>query len=87
LLLRLPTELIDGNFVIWIDGEKISDFDQIKDGDVNVVLLTVDADSELLTIMGTSVVPEFGTMGIMILLISIISMIALSQKSRIQLKF
>ena len=72
LELILPSDLIDGNFVIWIDGEKISDFDQVKDDDVNVVFLTVDADSELLTIMGTSVVPEFGTMGIMILLISII---------------
>ena len=86
LELRLPSDLIDGNFVIWIDGEKISDFDQVKDDDVNVVFLTVNADSELLTIMGTSIVPEFGTMGIMILLISIISMIALSQKSRIQVK-
>jgi len=87
LELRLPSDLIDGNFVIWIDGEKISDFDQVKDDDVNVVFLTVDADSELLTVMGTSVVPEFGTMGIMILLISIISMIALTQKSRIQVNF
>ncbi len=87
LELRLPSDLIDGNFVIWIDGEKISDFDQIKDDDVHVVFLTMNADSELLTIMGTSVVPEFGTMGIMILLISIISVITLSQKSKIQLKF
>jgi len=27
LELRLPTNLIDGNFVIWIDGQKISDFE------------------------------------------------------------
>ena len=87
LELRLPSDLIDGTFVIWIDGEKITAFEQVKEDDVNVVFLTVDADSKLLTIMGTSVVPEFGTMGIMILLISIISMIALSQKSRIHVKF
>ena len=87
LELRLPSDLIDGNFVIWIDGEKISDFEQVKDGDLNIVFLTVDVDSELLTVMGTSVVPEFGTIGVMILLISIISMIALSRKSRILVKF
>ncbi|MGY5147783.1 MAG: plastocyanin/azurin family copper-binding protein [Candidatus Nitrosopumilus sp. bin_7KS] len=87
LELRLPSELIDGNFVIWIDGEKLSDFDQVRDGDFNVVLLSVEHDSKLLTIMGTSVVPEFGTMGIMILLFSIISVIILSQNSRIQIKF
>ena len=87
LELRLPLGLIDGKFLIWIDGEKISNFEQVTEDDVNVVFLTVDVDSELLTIIGTSVVPEFGTIGIMILLISIISMIALSQKSRIQVKF
>ena len=87
LELRLPSDLIDGNFVIWIDGKKISNFEQVEDGDINIVFLTVDVDSELLTIIGTSVVPEFGTMSVMILIISIISVIALSQKSRIQVKF
>lgn len=87
LELRLPSELIDGNFIIWIDGEKLSDFDQVQDGNVNVVFLSVEHDSKLLTIMGTSVVPEFGAIGVMVLLISIISVIALSAKSRIQIKF
>lgn len=87
LELRLPSDLIDGDFVIWIDGKKLSDFDQVRDDDVNVVFLSVEHDSKLLSIMGTSVVPEFGTMGIMILLFSLISVIALSQKSGIQTKF
>jgi len=79
--------LIDGNFVIWIDGEKISDFEQVKDGNLNVLYVTIDADSTLLTIIGTSVVPEFGSMVFLMLVLSIVSMIILSQKSRIQVKF
>ena len=87
LELRLPSKLIDGNFVIWLDGKKISDFEQVKDDDVNVVYLITDADSKLLTIMGTSIVPEFGSLVMLILVTSIISMIVLSQKSRIFVKF
>ena len=85
LELLLPKALIDGNLVIWIDGEKISDFEQISDGDLNVLYIQLDKDSKLLTIVGTSVVPEFGSMAMAILGISIISMIILSQKRRIQI--
>ena len=84
LELRLPTSLIDGNFVIWVDGEKISDFDQLKDGDLNTLYLPLSSDSALLTIMGTSVVPEFGSMAMIILGISVFSMMILSQKQRIK---
>ena len=85
LELLLPKALIDGNLVIWIDGEKISDFEQISDGDLNVLYIQLDEDSKLLTIVGTSVVPEFGSMAMAILGISIISMIILSQKRRIRI--
>ena len=84
LELRLPTELIDGSFVIWVDGEKISDFEQVKEGDINVLYLPLSSDSSLLTIIGTSVVPEFGSTTMMILGISIFSLIILSQKQRIK---
>lgn len=84
LELRLPSELIDGNFVIWIDGEKITNFEQTKDGDLNILYVSLEPNSELLTIIGTSVVPEFGSISMIILTMSIISMLILSQKSRIK---
>ena len=85
LELRLPSKLIDGNFVIWVDGEKFSNYEQIQDGDLNVLYIPLDADSKLLTIMGTSIVPEFGAMSMVIFGISIISMIILNQKFRIKI--
>jgi len=85
LELRLPSELIDGNFVIWLDGERISDYEQEREGDLNVLYVQLESNSELLTIMGTSVVPEFGTLSMIILGISIISMLILSQKSQIKI--
>jgi len=80
LELRLPSGLVDGPFVIWADGKKISDFEHIKDGDLNVLFVPLDADSKILTIVGTSIVPEFGPMALAILGVSIVSMIVLSQR-------
>jgi len=80
LELRLPSGLIDGPFVIWVDSNKISDFEHIKDGDLNVLFVPLDADSKILTIVGTSIVPEFGPMAFAVLGVSVVSMIVLSQR-------
>ena len=82
LELRLPPALADGPFVIWVDGQKISDFEYVQQEDLNILNIPLNADSKLLTIVGTSVVPEFGPMAMVILGISVVSMIVLSQKFR-----
>ena len=84
LELLLPSGLIDGPFVIWIDDEMISEFEQTTNGDVNILHIDVDPESKLLTIVGTSVVPEFGQIAMLILGISVISMIIMSQKDYLQ---
>ena len=80
LELRLPSGLIDGPFVIWVDNNKISDFEHIQEGDLNVLFVPLDADSKILTIVGTSIVPEFGPMAFAVLGVSVVSMIVLSQR-------
>jgi len=85
LELRLPSGLVDGQFTIWVDGEKISDFENIREGDLNVLFMSLTADSKILTIVGTSIVPEFGTMTLAILGVSIVSMIVLSQRFKLQI--
>jgi len=86
LELRLPRflddedGLIDGPFVIWVDGKKISDFEHIEDGDLNVLFIPLDANSKILTIVGTTIVPEFGPMTLAILGVSVVSMMVLSQR-------
>ena len=86
LKIRLPTELIDGPFVIIVDGEKIN-FEESKDDDVTTVSILMPNDSKLLTIIGTSIVPEFGVASMVILAIATTSIMLASQKSRFQLKF
>jgi len=85
LELRLPSGLVDGQFTIWVDGEKISDFENIREGDLNVLFMSLNADSKILTIVGTSIVPEFGTMTLAILGVSVVSMIVLSQRFKLQI--
>ena len=85
LELRLPSELIDGPFVIWVDGEKSLNFEHVQDADFNVLTVSLDADSKIFTIVGTSIVPEFGSVAMVILGVSIITMIVLSHRSKLQI--
>ena len=77
LELRLPSELIDGPFVIWADGKKISDFEHIEEDDLNVLFIPLNHDSKILTIVGTTIVPEFGSMILIILGVSVVTMMIL----------
>jgi len=86
LKIRLPADLIDGPFVIIVDRKKISNFEHLKDDNLNTLSISMPEDSKLLTIIGTSIVPEFGTLSIAILAIATISIIIMGQKSRFQLK-
>lgn len=85
LKIRLPADLIDGPFVIIVDGEKIN-FEETRDGDVTTVSILMPDDSKLLTIIGTSIVPEFGVASIVMLAAATGIMLA-SRKSGFQLKF
>lgn len=82
LKIRLPVDLIDGPFVIIVDGKKITEFEYFKDNDLNTLSISMPVDSKLLTIIGTSIVPEFGSLSIIILAIATMSIILMGQKSK-----
>lgn len=86
LKIKLPSDLIDGPFVLFIDGKKITDFEETNEDDVSTVTVVLPNDAKLLTIIGTSVVPEFGVMSIVILAIAIVSIVLASQKSGFKIK-
>ncbi|NJK77925.1 MAG: PEFG-CTERM sorting domain-containing protein [Nanoarchaeota archaeon] len=79
LKIRLPTALIDGPFVIIIDGEKITNFEETIQDDLTVVSFLLPHDSKLLTIIGTSIVPEFGVTSMVILAIAAMGIMIASQ--------
>lgn len=85
LFVKLDSDLLDGPYVVWVDGEKLTDFEHDKEGEMNLLSLPLTENAKLLTIVGTSVVPEFGVLSVVVLAVAIISVVALSQKSRLHI--
>ncbi len=85
LLIFLPSELLEGPYVIFVDGKKILDFEYILD-DVSFIDVELSENSKQITIVGTNIVPEFGILSIIVLGCAVASVIFI-QKSRVNLKF
>ena len=73
--------VLDGAFMVLVDGE------EWDDADINGNQITVDflAGAQEIEIIGTHVVPEFGAIAALILAVAIISIIAVSAKSRLSI--
>jgi len=70
-----------GIFMVLIDGQEANDV--TIDG--NTVTVPFLAGAQTIEIIGTFVIPEFGTIAAMILAVAIISIIAISSKSRLSI--
>jgi len=71
----------DGIFMVLVDGEEWDDVEIVA----NKVTIMFPAGAEQIEIIGTFVVPEFGTIAAMILAVAIVSIIAISAKSRLSI--
>ena len=85
-IISLPRGLIsasNGGFVV-IDAATSEhiEYELIESGSNHVTLLMTLGEIEALTIVGTSVVPEFGEIAIIVLVISILAIIVMTRYSR-----
>jgi len=87
----LPRDVIDAtnngdddDFFVIVDGEEV-DFQETKTSTDRTLTVEFPAGAEEIEIIGTFVVPEFGTIAAMILAVAIISIIAVSAKSRLSI--
>jgi len=71
----------EGIFMVLVDGEEADDVEI----NGNVVTVEFPAGAEQVEIIGTFVIPEFGTIAAMILAVAIISIVAISAKSRLSI--
>ena len=71
----------DGTYFVTVNSEESQDFEQI----VNELSIPFNADTEKITIFGGWAIPEFGTIAIMILVVAIVSIIALSAKTKLSI--
>jgi len=75
----------DSDFIVLVDGEE-ADFEEIDSDDATRTLdITFSEGSTQIEIIGTFAVPEFGAMAAIILAVAIVSIIAISAKSRLVL--
>ena len=91
LTITLPRELIDAkmgdnddDFFVLVDGEEV-DFDETATATDRTLSIDFLAGAEEIEIIGTHVVPEFGAIAALILAVAIISIIAVSAKSRLSI--
>ena len=74
----------DDQFFVLVDGEEV-DFEEIITATDRTLTINFLAGTEEIEIIGTFVIPEFGTIAAMILAVAIISIIAISSKSRLSI--
>ena len=77
------TPFDDGTYFVLVDGEE-SDYAS-QSG--NTVTIPFDAGVESVEVIGTHVIPEFGTIATLILVVAIVSIIAITTKSRLGMNF
>ena len=73
--------ILDGIFMVLVDGEEWDDVEIVA----NKVTVMFPAGAEQIEVIGTFVIPEFGTIAAMILAVAIISIIAVSARSRLSI--
>ena len=74
------TPFDDGSYFVLVDNEEV-DFEQMG----NTVHVEYWAGAERIEIVGSHVVPEFGTIAMIILAVAILSIIAITAKTKISL--
>ena len=72
----------DLEYLVIVDGEG-SDFEESKTDNARTLTIDFVAGTEKIEIIGTFVVPEFGTMTTMVLVVAVVSMIATSMRSKL----
>ncbi len=92
LTLTIPRSVLDAllengdddDFFVLVDDEEV-DFDEIISSTDRILTVEFLAGAEQIAIIGTFVIPEFGTIAAMILAVAIISIIAISAKSKLSI--
>ena len=91
ITVTLPRDVIDAtvgdeddDFFVLVDNEEV-DFEETKGSADRTVTVAFPAGAETVEIIGTFAIPEFGTIAVMILAVAIISIVAISAKSRLSI--
>ena len=72
----------DDQYFVLVDGEE-REFQEVVTDDHRTLTIEFDAGTKQIEIIGTWVIPEFGTIAVMVLAVAIVSVIVVSSRSRL----
>lgn len=82
LTITPANDVIDGVFTVVLDNEESNDYMISEDGTITIPF---EPGTEMVEVIGTYVIPEFGTIAVMVLAAAIVSIIAISSRSRLNI--
>ena len=72
----------DDQYLVLVDGEE-REFQEVVTEDSRILTIEFEAGTEQIEIIGTWVIPEFGAIAVMVLVVAIVSVIVVSSRSRL----
>ena len=89
ITLTLPRNVIDSSvdgvdevFFVLVDGYEI-EYTEVATDQYRTITIPFSAEANSIEVIGTYVIPEFGTIAMMILVTAIISMVVVTRKTRL----
>ncbi len=79
LLLKLPKGLINGFIGIFVDGKIVTNYTTTDESSDTLVSIPITPLTENISIVGTTIVPEFGPVTAIVLAIAITSIVAVAR--------
>ena len=82
LVIDLPERLITNPTSVWVDDKQITNFESKSIDDGTRLTIPLEETSEEVIVMGTAVIPEFGTITAVILAIAIFTTLIITTKTQ-----
>ena len=80
LILKLPTGLINGPFIgVFEDGQIITNYTITNETEDTMISIPINPLTEKISIVGTTIVPEFGPVSIIVLVLAIAAIVAVTR--------
>lgn len=95
LIIDFPREVLDAKiggecsgdddvFIVLVDGEE-RDFEESATDALRSLSITFEAGASQIEVIGTCVIPEFGTIAVMILAVAVVAIVAMTARSRLSI--
>lgn len=95
LIIDFPREVLDAKiggecsgdddvFIVLVDGEE-RDFEESATDTLRSLSIGFEAGASQIEVIGTCVIPEFGTIAVMILAVAVVAIVAMTARSRLSI--